>query len=71
MSSEEDIKRFAYIWVKEADPKCTGTIPLDFIYKLMFRIGSPLGMYGDKQNIGRFLCVREHVRLQVNLTQKP
>jgi hypothetical protein len=63
--TEHDIERFARIWVREADTKQTGTIPMDFIYKLMFRIGAPLGMYGTKQNIGRFLCVREHVRRQV------
>jgi hypothetical protein len=60
--TEQDLEKFARIWVKEADSKKTGTIPMDYIYKLMFRIGSPLGMYGSKQNIGRFLCVREHVR---------
>lgn len=63
--TEADIERFARIWVREADTKKTGTIPMDYIYKLMFRIGAPLGMYGTKQNIGRFLCVREHVRRQV------
>jgi len=63
--TEEDIEKFATIWVKEADMKRTGTIPMDFIYKLMFRIGAPLGMYGTKQNIARFLCVREDVRRRV------
>jgi hypothetical protein len=63
--TEHHIEHFARIWVKEADRKKTGTIPMDFIYKLMFRIGAPLGMYGNKQNIGRFLCVREHVRREV------
>jgi voltage-dependent calcium channel L type alpha-1D len=63
--TEKDIERFAHIWVREADRRSTGTIPMDFIYKLMFRIGAPLGMYETRQNIGRFLCVREDVRRRV------
>jgi hypothetical protein len=42
--TENDIERFARIWVKLADKKKTGTIPMHCIYQLMYRIGAPLGI---------------------------
>ena len=55
----------AYIWVDKFDPNVSSMIPLERVFQFFHAIGEPLGHYGNTENTGRYLCVREELKRKI------
>jgi hypothetical protein len=60
--SEENFVDLAYTWAVKFDPNITTMIRLEQVLPYFHAIGAPLGHFGDKENNGRFLCVRQELK---------
>ena len=58
----ENFVNMAYVWVDKFDPKVTTMIRLEDVLPYYYAIGAPLGHFGDRENNGRFLCVRQELK---------
>lgn len=50
------------ITAKTMREQVSGQIPFHSMLKFFYAIGEPLGHFGDRENTGRFLCVREELK---------
>lgn len=60
--NEDHFVDMAYHWTVKFDPNITTMIRLEQVLPYFHAIGEPLGHFGDKENNGRFLCVRQELK---------